>query len=126
MLQHDSPIPAPSVPGGGAAERDVAGRWLPGQSANPGGRPAGRGRVQALAAGHTEEAIAMLARLMRQGASDDVRLRAAVALLDRAWGKPAQAVTGEDGGPIAILPVRTMEEAIRIATEAVQALGAAG
>ena len=104
----------------------MAGRWLPGRSANPGGRPAGRGHVQALAAGHTEEAIAMLARLMRAGASDDVRLRAAVALLDRAWGKPTQAVTGEDGGPVAILPVRTMEEAIRIATEAVQALGAAG
>ncbi len=108
MSQHNSP-----------PERDVTGRWLPGRSGNPGGRPAGRGRVQALAAGHTEEAIAMLARLMRGGASDDVRLRAAVALLDRAWGRPAQAVTGEDGGPVALLPVRSMEEAVRIANEAV-------
>lgn len=114
MSQHNSP-----------PERDGAGRWLPGKSANPGGRPVGRGRLQALAAAHTEEAIDTLARLMREGQTDDVRLRAANAILDRGYGKPVQAISGDDGGPVAIMPVRTMEEAIRIATEAVQALGAA-
>ena len=45
-------------------------------------------------------ALACLGKVMSSSISDPARVSAAVALLDRAYGKPAQAVTGEDGGPI--------------------------
>jgi hypothetical protein len=46
--------------------------------------------VERLAQTHTTAAINTLARLMRSSRSPAVRLAAANALLDRAWGKPRQ------------------------------------
>lgn len=70
-----------------------------GVSGNPGGRPKEDGDVKALARQHTVEAIQTLAKWM---ASDNAKasVSASQALLDRGWGKPAQAVTGEDGAPL--------------------------
>lgn len=70
-----------------------------GQSGNPGGRPKEDAEVKSLARATGPEAIDKLVELMR---GDDRRtaLAAAQALLDRGFGKPAQAITGEEGGPV--------------------------
>lgn len=65
-----------------------------GKSGNPGGRPIG---VQKLAREHTAEAIATLVRHLNH---PKLAVQAAVALLDRGWGKPAQEITGPEGGPL--------------------------
>jgi hypothetical protein len=63
-----------------------------GTSGNPTGRP--KGDVQALAREHTPTAIAALVAAL---SNERERVPAAVALLDRGWGKPAQAITGANG-----------------------------
>ncbi len=74
-----------------------------GTSGNPGGRPRIPPHVRALARSHTEEAIETLATIMRdENEKGSSRARAAEAILDRAWGKPAStmAVTGAEGAPM--------------------------
>ena len=66
--------------------------WKKGQSGNPGGRPKELGQVKALARQHTQEALETLAQLMKSGTPDRTRVAAAEALLDRAWGRPMQAI----------------------------------
>jgi hypothetical protein len=70
------------------------GVWQPGQSGNPKGRPSIKGEVETLARTYTVEALETLADLMRNGASDNVRMAAASALLNRGWGLPRQAIDG--------------------------------
>ena len=67
--------------------RTSSGRFLPGQSGNPGGRPKDEHRVSELARSYTAEAIETLVDLMRHGKDERVRGTAAQALLDRGWGK---------------------------------------
>jgi hypothetical protein len=67
--------------------RDKNGRFLPGISGNPGGRPCEVGDVREMARDHTEEAIETLVDLMRHAKSDAARGAAAQALLDRGYGK---------------------------------------
>lgn len=65
-------------------------RFKPGQSGNPGGR-AKDALVSALARELTAEAINSLAEIMRsKKAASAARVSAAVALLDRGYGRPAQ------------------------------------
>lgn len=83
-----------------------SGSWKPGQSANPGGRPKQDGRVKELAQQQTELAINTLVEICenkKNGAS--ARAAAAVALLDRGWGRPAQAIVGgdEDDQPLRMI-----------------------
>lgn len=84
-----------------------SGRWLPGRSANPGGKPRKNHELVQRAYEHCPEAIEFLVKIMR-GEFDDapvapswpVRIDAAKELLNRGLGRPAQAVTfeaGEDG-----------------------------
>lgn len=65
------------------------------------GRPAGsqnrdtaasRAALADLVAGHVETAIATLAEIAKTGESEAARVSASVAILDRAYGRPAQAV----------------------------------
>lgn len=57
--------------------------------------------VKELARQYTEVAINELVRLMKKSKSDAVRLEAIDQLLNRGWGKPAQAMAGPDGeGPV--------------------------
>lgn len=69
-----------------------------GKSGNPGGRPKEIHEVKELARAHTKEAIDRLVHWMR---SNDAKasVSASQALLDRGYGKPAQAIegVGEDG-----------------------------
>jgi len=53
----------------------------------------------------------------------DVSLRAIGMLLDRGWGKPAVAITGDDGGPLQVSAVHTVAEAERLALEALRSAG---
>lgn len=73
-----------------------------GQSGNPGGRPKENAEVKELARTHGPRAIGRLAEIME---SEDERAAAAAsqALLDRGYGKPAQAITGEDGAPLRMI-----------------------
>jgi hypothetical protein len=57
-------------------------------------------RVESLAREHTEMAIKKLAQLAMSAENEGVAKAACDSLLDRGWGKPAQSITGDDGGPI--------------------------
>lgn len=72
-----------------------------GQSGNPSGRPKEHAYLKALAQQHTEEAIDTIVKVMR---GDDPKSRAFAAnlLLDRGWGKAAQAV--EHSGEVKFSP----------------------
>ena len=70
------------------------GVWRPGQSGNPKGRPSIKGEVETLARTYTVEALETLANLMRNGASDNVCMAAASALLNRVWSLRRQAIDG--------------------------------
>lgn len=78
--------------------------FQPGQSGNPSGRPKENARVKELARQWTEDAIQTLASVMNDSeAKPGERCAAASALLDRAWGKPAQVVGGDpDGVPVGV------------------------
>lgn len=58
--------------------------------------------VKAHAQKYTTEAVETLAKLMRSAESETARAAACQQILDRGHGKPAQAHTGEGGGPIAL------------------------
>ena len=70
--------------------------WQPGQSGNPKGRPRERDRdtLQDLCRAQTEEAVKTLIVCMR---NPKERLPAAIAILDRGWGKPKQVIEAEGG-----------------------------
>ena len=67
--------------------RNVNGRFKPGFSGNPGGRPKDEFKVAELARSYTLEAVETLVDLMRHSKDDRVRGTASQALLDRGWGK---------------------------------------
>ena len=80
-----------------------------GGGSKPGERRGGRKKgtpnkatadVKALAQQYAPDAIKELARIAAKGESEAARVSAIKELLDRAYGKSPQAVTGEDGGPI--------------------------
>ncbi len=77
--------------------------FKPGTSGNPGGRPRVVAEVRELARAHGAEAVEALVQLMRRGAREETRVRAAEALLDRGYGRPAQAITGDGENPLALL-----------------------
>ena len=59
--------------------------------------------IRSLARSHTRAAIETLKGVMNQkNAPASARISAAVALLDRGWGKPKEhhEVTGKDGAPL--------------------------
>lgn len=73
------------------AQRDSAGRFLPGKTGNPGGRPKGYADVAALAREAGPDAIAKLVCLM-DSEDERIALMSATVLLDRGYGKPRQGI----------------------------------
>ncbi len=73
--------------------------FVKGQSGNPGGRPKADGEIRELARESGPDAIAKLVEHMN---GEDSRLSqsASIALLDRGFGKPPQAINlgGQEGG----------------------------
>jgi hypothetical protein len=82
------------------------------------GRPKGRKdaktlEIEAAAKEYAGDALRALVKVARRGKSEGSRVAAAVALLDRGYGRPRQSLehSGPDGGPI---DVRTNELRDRI------------
>ena len=76
--------------------------FQPGKSGNPGGRPKGSAEVRDLAQRLTARSFEELERMAFTSDDDRVRLDAIRIILDRGYGRPAQAITGgedDDGGP---------------------------
>src|SRR6476469_679161 len=66
--------------------------------------------LRSLARSHTALSIKVLAGIAQNGQADAARVAAATALLDRGWGRPSQAHTGEDGkGSIQVVIRHIME-----------------
>ena len=75
------------------ANRAETGRFVPGQSGNPSGRPKRDENLAELARMHTEDAIAVLVSIANDPkVNPNARISAANSLLDRGHGKPPQAV----------------------------------
>jgi|SRR5665213_1823955 len=69
--------------------------FKPGHSGNPGGRPKVIAEIRDLAREHTALALETLATIAKSGKSEAAQVSAAIALLDRGWGKPTQPI-GDD------------------------------
>jgi hypothetical protein len=69
-------------------ERDDRGHWLPGCSANPGGRPGVPEVIKATLRELSPRAVARLGELL-DSPDERIQLEAAKAILDRHLGRPA-------------------------------------
>lgn len=82
-------------------------KFQPGRSGNPKGKPLGTKNrstieLQQAAREYSGEALQTLVQICRHGGSEQARIAAANSILDRAYGRPPQALhhTGDGGGPV--------------------------
>jgi hypothetical protein len=78
--------------------------FKPGQSGNPGGRKAAPKEFKELARKTAPAALKYVASVVNdEKAHTRDRIKAAELVMDRAWGRPTQPLTGEDGGPLVVV-----------------------
>lgn len=68
---------------------------------------------------YTLEALKTLARVMREGQSEQARVAAANAILDRAWGKPSVMLAGDPSAPFE-LQLKAVADTLRNRLEAIE------
>lgn len=85
--------------------------FQPGQSGNPGGRVKIDPRIKEMFAAKGEEAFNVISTHMASG-DERLSLNAAQILLERAYGKPAQAIIGGDDDDPAIKMHHKIERVI--------------
>ena len=91
--------------------------WTKGQSGNPGGRSKTPDDVKSLARAATADAIACLVRIVRNPkAPPSAQVSAADSLLNRAWGRPEQAVSVSADVTGSLVDVLASLAAIPVAT----------
>jgi hypothetical protein len=94
--------------------------FQPGNNANPGGRPKIPDDVKAMARAATADAIQCLVRIVRNPkAPPSAQVSAADSLLNRAWGRPEQAVSVSADMTGSLVDVLASLAAIPIATATV-------
>lgn len=97
--------------------RDHAGRFLPGFSGNPGGakrKSDADRRVEELARNASEDAFETVRVLMSAAETERTRLAAALAILERAHGKPGERLTE----PVELAPGATLADQGRAVMQA--------
>lgn len=82
-----------------------------GKSGNPNGRPKEDREVKALACKHTREAVERLVFWMRSD-NPKASVSAAVSILDRGHGKPAQMILGDSEAPVVVHVVSYADHSI--------------
>lgn len=96
----------------------VGGR-RPGAGRKPGKVSAAKRALAEMAKEHAESALQSLAEIAKSGESEAARVSAAVAILDRAFGKPPQAVhlenSDDDASPLSLtFNVQPAERDVRV------------
>jgi hypothetical protein len=81
------------------------GKFLKGQSGNPGGRPKDLDKIGEIARQHSEAAINKLVQLMNHK-DPHIVIKAACAVLDRGLGKPIAAMMEKNGQAINVQLVK--------------------
>jgi len=95
------------VPGSNAATR-----FKPGQSGNPAGRAKQDVHITQLARAHSIDAIKTLAEICNdRAAAPAPRVAAAMALLDRGWGRPMQPTDVTSNGDSVRFVIMSVPEA---------------
>jgi hypothetical protein len=102
-----------SGPDTSATAKVVKRRSNPGRGSKPGERRGGRVKgtpnncsrtLKELAREYTAEALEALVAVLRDGESEQARIQAANAILDRGYGKPSTVLAGdEEGGAVKVL-----------------------
>jgi hypothetical protein len=91
--------------------------FKPGQSGNPGGRPKAEREVIDLAREGSVRAIGRLIELI-EDKDGRIAVSAANSVLDRAFGKPTQPISGdEDKPPVGVAAVPTVEALARLSAQ---------
>lgn len=98
--------------------------FAPGKSGNPGGRPKktdAEFELEAACKAKAPEALGVMVSLMTGAKNDSVRLQAALAIIERAHGKPLQRSEVRTG-PLDDLP----HDELKALRDAIDTIGAAG